>query len=410
MKIKNLTDSATGLLWSTPGGWRPLLVHGRLIANPESALRTFLQAQTLEVTMSRVQPWIRAQAFLSPNTAPAQAAAIKPSEDLWVCLSEWINTGAKPTSPGAASLNQTQALNLLKECWTEAQKLHQRPQLYPADMVRAALRCQLRANPLNPHFLSDAQVPPLPDAQIDELLQECLSNVADTLRVTLGQDLKLPQLSAVARWLSLEWQSTPLMARAPARLIALDGRKAEPQRGPIAFTREDPPLQVSGDLPPALGTVSRTAPPHTLATGETGSGKTVSVILPQLQASIRYRLADGTQGAMLVIDPKSELGNAAQRYLQARDEPHRLFWIGVPGCRLRLIPGNTRLSVRDRVRRIAQSVDQSAGEKGDQSLSWVIKARALFEDLALLHSHYYTLCGRDLWLDWCEARGPEPPT
>ena len=50
---------------------------------------------------------------------------------------------------------------------------------------------------------------------------------------------------------------------------------------------------------------------HTLALGETGSGKTASAILPVLAAMARA--PRGRMGAALVIDPKRELGPVLER-------------------------------------------------------------------------------------------------
>jgi hypothetical protein len=101
------------------------------------------------------------------------------------------------------------------------------------------------------------------------------------------------------------------------------------------------PLPWTGDEPPfVLGTKSeffglnQIHPKnlvHTLAIGGTGSGKTISCVIPLLKAQLSYALPthDGLmKSSILVIDPKFELLEIVQSVLDDQGESDRLIVVG----------------------------------------------------------------------------------
>ena len=104
--------------------------------------------------------------------------------------------------------------------------------------------------------------------------------------------------------------------------------KSAPEADPSKCDQESPcewePTAAAFSIPEfeSLGLNAISAPTlsrHVLITGETGSGKTQSGILPILRAAIQYKQGTSLAPAGLVIDPKHELRHIITRIMPDRD-------------------------------------------------------------------------------------------
>lgn len=147
------------------------------------------------------------------------------------------------------------------------------------------------------------------------------------------------------------------------------------------------PLPYDGCEPPLMFTpalfdhheVLPSAMTNALAIGSTGSGKTVSFILPALRSMLDYRLSDGKVASLLVIDPKVELLNAAKYKLTALGELSRLIVVGQCDP-INYFQDSDGLSVSDRFEKV-KSFMVISSQRGDDN-RWQVFAEQLI--LALL--------------------------
>jgi len=104
-------------------------------------------------------------------------------------------------------------------------------------------------------------------------------------------------------------------------------QKGAAPSAPVPYDGSEPPLVFSSPLLERQE-ILPSAMTNALAIGSTGSGKTVSFVMPALRAMLDYRLADGKTASLLVIDPKVELLSVVQNQLAALGESERLVVIG----------------------------------------------------------------------------------
>lgn len=121
---------------------------------------------------------------------------------------------------------------------------------------------------------------------------------------------------------------------------------------PIPWSESDPDLQV-GEHGSFFGysTLHPSVINNTLAIGGTGSGKTKSVVLPLLNALLKYELRDGKVPSLLVIDPKRELIAHVRSTLAERGESDRLVIIG-DSMPVPLFTKDSTLSMSDRLAKL----------------------------------------------------------
>lgn len=125
-------------------------------------------------------------------------------------------------------------------------------------------------------------------------------------------------------------------------------------RNPMPWTYADPPIQV-GENGSFFGTdaIHPIKLGHVAVLGETGAGKTSKVMVPLLKGALRYRLTDGKQAAVLVVDPKRELLSVVENTLAEIGQENRLHKIGDSKCGpVRIFEPGSRESVHDRWHKI----------------------------------------------------------
>jgi len=96
---------------------------------------------------------------------------------------------------------------------------------------------------------------------------------------------------------------------------------------PISYTGNEPSFDFRGSSLLETHDLKPSTLCNALALGATGSGKTVSCVLPLLQALLRYEI-DGRKTSILVIDPKAELLDHVKSPLKAAGQIDRLIVLG----------------------------------------------------------------------------------
>lgn len=120
---------------------------------------------------------------------------------------------------------------------------------------------------------------------------------------------------------------------------------------------------------------------NTLAIGGTGSGKSQSLVIPLLNALLRYELKDGTVASVLVIDPKKELLAHVRKTLNHRNELDRLVIIGEGGP-IPIFAHDSTLSMSDKFAKL-QVFGPQEHSSGDHSY-WRNLGNAVLLDLMQL--------------------------
>lgn len=201
----------------------------------------------------------------------------------------------------------------------------------------------------------------------------------------------------------LYYLGRPTAVRPPKTPIAVHGRAIHLAPSPIPFSDQDPVVDLGSDLEDEQRYLQPEHAMHTMALGATGSGKTLSCMVRQLQAHLSYRLSDGTQGAALVVDPKKELAQITQAHLTHIGEEERLFVVGKHG-RLRLFSESSPLSLKDRVTMLMDALDVNPSNRNDTG-PWIQKSLALLMGLAHAHAVVYNHSGQNLFAQLMEAAG-----
>lgn len=153
-------------------------------------------------------------------------------------------------------------------------------------------------------------------------------------------------------------------------------------REAIPWEPSDPDLQV-GTNGSFFGysSLHPTVINNSLAIGGTGSGKSQSLVIPLLNALLRYELHDGTVASLLVIDPKKELLAHVRTTLGQRNELDRLVIIG-EGAPIRIFANDSALSVSDKLAKL-QVFGPKAHSESDHSY-WQNLSNAMLLDLMQL--------------------------
>jgi hypothetical protein len=141
------------------------------------------------------------------------------------------------------------------------------------------------------------------------------------------------------------------LRRYKERKVAFVAKKAV---APMPYGGSEPPLVFA----PTLFDCHQVLPSamtNALAIGSTGSGKTVSFVLPALRAMLDYRLANGKTASLLVIDPKVELLSGVEDQLTTLGEQARLVVIGQCDP-ISYFQDNDGLSVTDRFEKVKRFV------------------------------------------------------
>lgn len=173
-------------------------------------------------------------------------------------------------------------------------------------------------------------------------------------------------------------QTPQFVAKKPVAPMPYDG--SEP---PLVF--EPPLFERNRILPSAMY--------NALAIGSTGSGKTVSFILPTLFSMLVYRLAGGKTASMLVIDPKVELLGAIDEQLSALGELGRLVVVGQCDP-INYFEENDGLSVTDRFEKVKSFV--ACATVNAEENRWQIFAEQLVLSFLKDDQQFANVCGLPL--------------
>lgn len=218
-----------------------------------------------------------------------------------------------------------------------------------------------------------------------------------------SSELRSKVVSVLHMLRELAYRSATNAKAPPPIQISLLGQSAAQLGAPVPYTTSDPPLELGPTVAPELRQVRLDKPMHSLAVGASGVGKTHSFIVPRLKAHLAYKLTDGTTGTALIVDPKRELADIAEDFLESHGEANRIFVAGRDG-RLRLFPRDTRLSLHDRISLVLDSYGMNANHHGD-SATWTKKSVAFLMNLVDAHAITYNLSGVDLFNFLLEAAG-----
>ncbi|PUE55675.1 hypothetical protein B9Z37_03795 [Limnohabitans parvus II-B4] len=154
---------------------------------------------------------------------------------------------------------------------------------------------------------------------------------------------------------------------------------------PAPWRASDPPFRIAR----AKGffgheTLHPTVLTHSLVLGGTGCGKSQSVVIPIMNAMLGYKLRDGTEMSMLVIDPKRELAAVIDQRIQ-RDHPSRRVTVIGKCPPVRFFDEGLRLSPADKLDELRLLLDQN---KVEENSYWRELADALLADLMRLEQDF----------------------
>lgn len=150
---------------------------------------------------------------------------------------------------------------------------------------------------------------------------------------------------------------------------------------------------------------------HVLAIGGTGSGKTVSSVLPLLNAQLRYSLPTGTRfkrSSLLVIDPKRELLANVQSVLASQGESERLIVLGGGrrSCAVKFFAVDEKLTNREKLAKIDVVLGTVAIADGNHGY-WHASAMQVLERFMNLEEAYRVARGTSLVNLWVAKNNPD---
>lgn len=158
------------------------------------------------------------------------------------------------------------------------------------------------------------------------------------------------------------------------------------------FTGDEPPIRMRVPLFELDKVSPQVLAAHTLITGQPGSGKTQSVLLPMLSSMLAYQLSGCAPTGGLVIDPKCEL------LARLRQEPglrERLHVLGEGGLRLDAFEFDPKDSIKARVEWLnSQGVEPIGSGDGAhwRAMGWDL-VHKLLQAQAALQSRGMDLAG-----------------
>jgi hypothetical protein len=150
---------------------------------------------------------------------------------------------------------------------------------------------------------------------------------------------------------------------------------------------------------------------HVLAIGGTGSGKTVSSVLPLLNAQLRYSLPTDTgfkRSSLLVIDPKRELLANVQSVLASQGESERLILLGGVhrSCAVKFFAIDENLTNREKLAKIDVVLGTVAIADGNHSY-WHASGMQVLERFMNLEEAYRVVRKKSLVNLWVAKNNPD---
>lgn len=184
---------------------------------------------------------------------------------------------------------------------------------------------------------------------------------------------------------------------------------------PMPWTGKEPSFQIATDG--GFFGINQIHPRdlvHTLSVGGTGSGKTVSNVVPLLKAQLRYALPSGTgfkRSSILVIDPKHELLDTVRTVLADQREPERLVVLG--GDRrvrpVKFFTADEGLSNREKLAKI--DVVLGTREMSDAGHTyWHTSAMQILERFLNLEEAFRDAQGKSLVALWIDKNNSDSKT
>ena len=168
-------------------------------------------------------------------------------------------------------------------------------------------------------------------------------------------------------------------------------------KAPVPWLAADPPIRLSQPGRAAffgLEEIHPTRLGNTMVLGVTGSGKSASAVMPILGGLLRYRLADGRQPAVLVIDPKRELEAKVRATLTELGELERLVVVGECDP-IAFFSGQCPLSVTERIAKLIPL----PGQVFQDNSYWTNLGIAMLRDMFQLEHEYLADTGQRLFED-----------
>lgn len=150
---------------------------------------------------------------------------------------------------------------------------------------------------------------------------------------------------------------------------------------------------------------------HTLSIGGTGSGKTVSSVIPLLQAQLRYALPSGQgfkRSSILVIDPKRELLDTVKSVLASQGEMERLIVLGDGrrSCPVKFSAADESLTNREKINKIDVLLGTIEMSEGNHAY-WHTSAMQIVEKFMNLEEAFRSVQGKSLVGLWIQKNNPD---
>lgn len=147
---------------------------------------------------------------------------------------------------------------------------------------------------------------------------------------------------------------------------------------------------------------------NVLVLGETGSGKTVSAVIPYLNAALSYRLADGRDATVFVADPKCEMRSVVEANLRCAGALERLIVLGNDSLPIRFFALDCRLSMADRRQKIEAFLPFEGFTGGDHAYWNENSMTKLYALLELQAQVAGRVPGVRLFNEWARTLGIRP--
>ncbi|NPA72872.1 MAG: TraM recognition domain-containing protein [Gammaproteobacteria bacterium] len=172
----------------------------------------------------------------------------------------------------------------------------------------------------------------------------------------------------------------------------------------IAWGANENPIQLPFELFGKKEVTPEFMSRHILIMGESGSGKTASMIEPILEGLISHVTKEGNQYAGLVIDPKNELREFIQKLTVKI--PERVLDLNQSGNIFYGFKGMEKMSVADKLEYLFNMfTSPPSGDNAIFSMSGLV----LLRDMGNLEATYFNKTRQSLFTEWLKEVKPDSP-